>query len=144
MCNETINTKQSLLSHPAGSQAFWTTFLTEPDLKAAVCAPFQPALIRSIERFPELNIGVVSSCLAMSVTEEALFKEEGDEDMAQSAADSKARILELIQSMTRQPDSKRQMHGLNWMLGRVSKTKCQRLLCFVTFAHVLACSYSVT
>ena len=53
----------------------------------------------------------------MSVTEEALFKEEGDEDMAQSAADSKARILELIQSMTRQPDSKRQMHGLNWMLG---------------------------
>ena len=82
-----------------------------------MCAPFQPALIRSIERFPELNIGVVSSCLAMSVTEEALFKEEGDEDMAQSAADSKARILELIQSMTRQPDSKRQMHGLNWMLG---------------------------
>jgi hypothetical protein len=98
---------QALLSHPAGSQAFWTTFLTDPDLERAVQEPFEPALIRSIERFPELNIGVVSSCLAMSATEEALFEEEEDKFMSQSAAESKERVLALLKSITRQPDSKR-------------------------------------
>ena len=97
---------QALLSHPAGSQAFWTTFLTDPDLDQAAKAPFEPALVRSIERFPELNIGVVSSCLAMSATEEALFLEEGDEFMSQSASDSKERALALFQAITRQPDPK--------------------------------------
>jgi hypothetical protein len=42
----TADVLQSLLSHPAGSQAFWTTFLTDPDLELAVQDPFQPALIR--------------------------------------------------------------------------------------------------
>jgi len=110
---------ESLLSHPSGSQAFWTTFLTDPDLERAVQAPFEPALVRSMERFPELNIGVVSSCLAMSATEEALFVEEGDDFMSQSAAVSKERALALLKSITRQPDAKRGMHGLNWMLDLV-------------------------
>jgi hypothetical protein len=107
---------QALLSHPAGSQAFWTTYLTEPDLDKAVQAPFEPSLVRSIERFPELNIGVLSSCLAMSATEEALFVEEGDDLMVESAKASKDRTLALIKYISRQPDAKRQSHGLNWML----------------------------
>ena len=98
---------QALLSHPAGTQAFWTTFLTDPDLERSVREPFEPALIRSVERFPELNIGVLSSCLAMSATEEALFQEEGDEFMAENAAVSKERTLALFTSIARQPDAKR-------------------------------------
>ena len=101
---------QALLSHPAGTQAFWTTFLTDPDLDKSVQEPFEPALIRSVERFPELNIGVLSSCLAMSATEEALFKEEGDEFMRENAAVSKDRALALIKSIARQPDPKRGEH----------------------------------
>ena len=98
---------QALLSHPAGTQAFWTTFLTDPDLERSVREPFEPALVRSMERFPELNIGVLSSCLAMSATEEALFQEEGDEFMAENAAVSKERTLALFKSIARQPDAKR-------------------------------------
>ncbi len=98
---------QALLSHPAGTQAFWTTFLTDPDLERSVREPFEPALIRSMERFPELNIGVLSSCLAMSATEEALFQEEGDQFMAENAAVSKERTLALFKSIARQPDAKR-------------------------------------
>jgi len=98
---------QALLSHPAGTQAFWTTYLTDPDLERSVREPFEPALVRSVERFPELNIGVLSSCLAMSATEEALFQEEGDEFMAENAAVSKERTLALFTSIARQPDAKR-------------------------------------
>ena len=107
---------QALLSHPAGSQAFWTTYLTEPDLDKAAQAPYEQALVRCVERFPELNIGVISSCLAMSATEEALFVEEGDDFMQESARVSKERALDLIQYMSVQPNAKGQEHGLNWML----------------------------
>jgi len=108
---------QALLSHPAGAQGFWTTFLTDPDLKCATSPPFDPALIEAIARFPELNMGVISSCLAMSATEEALY--EGDPYMAESAGLSKARACVLIGSITSQPAPERGDHGLNWLLDLV-------------------------
>eukprot|EP00960_Hanusia_phi_P053019 761795-Hanusia_phi.AAC.2 len=74
-------------------------------------------------------MGVISSCLAMSATEEALY--EGDPYMAESAGLSKARACTLIGAMCPAPkrgthqDSLRATaatdveagdHGLNWLL----------------------------
>jgi hypothetical protein len=64
---------RSLLSHQVGAQGFWTTFLTDPELVASTQAPFDPSLLNAMARFPELNMGVLSSCLAMSATEETVY-----------------------------------------------------------------------
>ena len=66
---------QALLSHADGVQGFWTAFLTNPDLTASAKPPFDPALVATVSRFPELNIGVISNCMALSAVEEDLFED---------------------------------------------------------------------
>mmetsp|Transcript_46749 Transcript_46749/g.111309 ORF Transcript_46749/g.111309 Transcript_46749/m.111309 type:complete len:308 (-) Transcript_46749:370-1293(-) len=108
---------QALLSHSDGVQGFWTAFLTNPDLANAAKPPFDPAIVNTVSRFPELNIGVISNCLALSAVEENLF--EDDELMRQSAKTSKERACTVLKSLSRQPSPKKGEHGCNWLLDLV-------------------------
>lgn len=48
-------------------------------------------------------MGVLSSCLAMSATEETVYSQQKDEMMRENAAVSRMRILKLLEFATRQP-----------------------------------------
>eukprot|EP00287_Rhodomonas_sp_CCMP768_P005562 CAMPEP_0196726662 /NCGR_PEP_ID=MMETSP1091-20130531/7889_1 /TAXON_ID=302021 /ORGANISM="Rhodomonas sp., Strain CCMP768" /LENGTH=221 /DNA_ID=CAMNT_0042069145 /DNA_START=154 /DNA_END=819 /DNA_ORIENTATION=- len=115
-----------LLSHPAGAQGFWTSFLTDPDLVSSTKPSYDPALVEAIASFPELNLGVISSCLSMSATEEAMYA--SDELLKANAQTSKQRAFRLIESITRQPNAKAGMHGLNWMLDLIDYVEMEEAM----------------
>lgn len=73
-----------------------------------------------------MNLGVISSCLSMSATEEAMY--EDDEMLRTNAATSKQRAFRLIQAITKQPNAKTGLHGLNWMLDLIDYVEMEEAM----------------